>query len=164
VKDEAGLEAAVSGVSLLEPGQERFGCLPQREESLGDGFQAVADLFGTPVLRFFHGLAGSIGEALMLGHQYDLRAVDEQFLLGGLQGEDIGHILIRDGVAVGFKVQESVDAANPQGHFGGVIIVKGQGLKGPSFLLHKEVQRGPTGVVMDMRVEFFSEPPLGRGP
>lgn len=45
VKDEAGLEATVSGVSLLEPGQEGFGCLPQREESLSDGFQAVADLF-----------------------------------------------------------------------------------------------------------------------
>ena len=45
VKDEAGLEAAVSGVSLLEPGKEGLGCIPQGEESLSDGFQAVADLF-----------------------------------------------------------------------------------------------------------------------
>ena len=45
VKDEAGLEAAVSGVSLLDPGKEDRGCVPQGEESLSDGFQAVADLF-----------------------------------------------------------------------------------------------------------------------
>ena len=45
VKDEAGMEAAVSWVCLLEPGKEGFCCLPQGEESLSDRLQAVADLF-----------------------------------------------------------------------------------------------------------------------
>lgn len=100
----------------------------------------------------------------MLGHQLDLRAIDEHFMLGSFQGEDIGHVLIGDGVAIGFKVQEPIQAANPQGHFGGIIIVKGQRLKSASFLFHKEFQGRAVGRFMDMRVGFFPEPPLGRGP
>ena len=61
VKDEAGMKAAVAGVFLLEPGKEGFCCLPQGEEGLFDGLQAVADLFGNAMLRLFHGFACSIG-------------------------------------------------------------------------------------------------------
>ena len=61
VKGEAGMETAVSRVRLLESGQEGFCCLPQGEEGLFDGLQAVADLFGTAMLRLFHGFACSIG-------------------------------------------------------------------------------------------------------
>jgi len=100
----------------------------------------------------------------MLGHQYDLRAIDEHFILGSFQSEDIGPILIGDGVAIGLKVQEPINAANPQGHFGGVLIVKGQRLKGASFLFHKEFQGRAVGRFMEMLVGFFPEPPLGRGP
>lgn len=45
VKDEAGMEAAVSRVGLLEPGKEDRGCVPEGEESLSDRFETVADLF-----------------------------------------------------------------------------------------------------------------------
>jgi len=45
VKDEAGMEAAVSRVGLLEPGKEDRGCVPEGEESLSDRFKTVADLF-----------------------------------------------------------------------------------------------------------------------
>ena len=45
VKDGAGMEAAVSRVGLLEPGQEGRGCVSEGKESLSDGFQTVADLF-----------------------------------------------------------------------------------------------------------------------
>ena len=79
-------------------------------------------------------------------------AVDEKFMLGGLQGEDIGEVLIGDGVAIGLKVQEPIDAAHPQSHFGGVIIVKWQGLKGASLLLDEEIQGWPMGRVMGMLI------------
>jgi len=68
VKDEAGMKAAVAGVFLLEPGKERFCCLPQGEEGLFDGFKAVADLFRTPVLRLFRGFPCPVRQALMLCH------------------------------------------------------------------------------------------------
>ncbi len=164
VKDEAGMKAAVSGVGLFESGKEGFCSVPEGEESLSDRFKAVADLFRTPVLRFFYGFTGTLRESLMLCHQLDLGAIDEHFMLGGLQGEDIGHVLIGDGVAIGLKVQEPIDAANPQGHFGGIIIVNRQGLKGASFLFHKELQRRTMGRIMDMGVGLFLEPPSSTCP
>jgi len=115
-KDKAGVETAVSREGLLEPVEEDLCCLSQGEESVSDRFKTVADLFGTPVLGFFRGFPCPIMQSFMVCDQLDLRAVDEHFMLGGFQGENIGHILVGDGVAVGFKVQEPVDAANPQGH------------------------------------------------
>jgi len=139
VKDEAGLKAAVSGVGLFESGKEGFCAVPEGEKSLSDRFKAVADLFRTPVLRFFHCVTGAVRASCMLCHQLDLRAIDEHLMLGGFHSEDISQALIGDGVAIGFKVEISVDAANSQSHLRGIIIVKRQRLKGASLLLHEEV-------------------------
>jgi hypothetical protein len=133
------------------------------EESVSDRFKAIADLFGGSVFWFFRGFPCPLRETLMMGHHLDLRAVDEHVLLGGFQGEDISHILVGDGVAIGFKIQEPIDAANPQGHFGRIVIVKGQGLKSASFLLHEEFQRRAMGCFMDMLIGSVPEPPLSRG-
>jgi len=163
VKDEAGMEAGVSGVGGFEPGKEGVCMVAKGEESVSDRFKTIADLFGGSVLGFFRGFPGPLRETLMVGHQLDLRAIDEHFVFGGFQSEDIGHILIGDGVAIGFKIQEPIDAANPQGHFGGIVIVKGQGLKSASFPLHEELKRRAMGRFMDMLVGSFPEPPLSRG-
>jgi hypothetical protein len=114
-KDKSGVEAAVSGEGFFEPVEKGLCCLSQGEESVSDRFETVADLFGTPVLGFFRGFPCPRRQSFMVCHQLDFRAVDEHFLLGGFQGEDIGHTFVGNGVAVGFKVQEPVDAANPQG-------------------------------------------------
>jgi hypothetical protein len=163
VKDEAGMEAGVSGVGGFEPGKEGVCMVAKGEESVSDRFKTIADLFGGSVLGFFRGFPGPLRETLMMGHHLDLGAIDEHVLLGGFQGEDIGHILVGDGVAIGFKIQEPIDAANPQGHFGGIVIVKGQGLKSASFLLHEELKRRAMGRFMDMFVGSVPEPPLSRG-
>lgn len=104
VKDKAGLEAGVSGEGVFEPGKEGFCMVAQGEESVSDRFKTIADFFGSAVLGFFRGFPCPLRETFMVGHHLDLRAVDEHFLLGGFQGEDIGHILVRDGVAIGFKI------------------------------------------------------------
>ena len=116
VKDEAGMEAGVSGIGCFEPGKESICMVAQGEESVSDRFKTIADLFGGSVFWFFRDFPCPLRKTLMMGHQLDLGAIDEHFLLGGLQGEDVGHVLIGDRVAVGLKVQEPVDAANPQGH------------------------------------------------
>jgi hypothetical protein len=82
-------------------------------------------------------------------------------LLRGLEVQDVGDVLGRDGVMVRFKLNEAIWVADPKSYLRTIIGMKGQGLKP---LLGKELQgRVPSGVV-DMEISFLLEPPPGRSP
>ena len=83
----------------------------------------------------------------MPGDEFNLRAVDQDLLLRGLEAQDVGDVLGRDGVMVRFKLNEPVWTTDSKRHFGGVIGMKGQRLKR---LLGKELQGSVPGRIMDM--------------
>ena len=61
----------------------------------------------------------------MAGKEFNLRAVDQDLVLCGLQRQDVSDVLGRGGVMIRFKLNEPICIADPQGHFRGVIGMKG---------------------------------------
>src|SRR5262249_57091860 len=66
-------------------------------------------------------VAGAARGELVAGDAAEVGGVDEQLALGDAHGQDVGHVLVGDGVAVAFPVDEAVDAANAVGDAGGVV-------------------------------------------
>ena len=65
----------------------------------------------------------------MAGDEINLGSVDQDLVLRGLETQDVGDVLGRDGVIVRFKLNESVRIADPKGHFGAVVGMKRKRLK-----------------------------------
>ena len=160
-QDVSGLEPAVSGMSFGESLEKRLGHLSQFQKGLSDRLQTVAYLFGLEVIRVFHPFAQPCRISLMPGDELNLGAVDQDLLLRGLEAQDVGDMAGGNGVEVRFKLNEPVWIADPQGHFGAVIGMKGQRLKR---FLSKEFQGSVPGRVMDMQIGLLFEPPPGSGP
>jgi len=49
----------------------------------------------------------------MVGNEFDLGAIDQDFLLRRLETQDVSDVFGRDGVIVRFKLNESVWVADP---------------------------------------------------
>ena len=96
----------------------------------------------------------------MPGKELNLGAIDQDLMLRGLEAQDVGDVGGRDGVMVGLKLNVPVWSADPQGHFGAVIGMEGQGLQG---FLGKELQGGMAGGVVDVQIGLLLEPPPGSG-
>lgn len=79
------------------------------------------------------------GISLMAGDEINLGGVNQDLVLRGLEGQDVGDIAGRDGVVVRLKLDIVIRPADPQGHFGAVIGMKGQRLSVPPG------QRAPEG-------------------
>jgi len=148
-------------MSFGEPREKRLGHLSQLQKGLSDRLKAIAYPFGLEVIRVFYPFAKPGRISLMPGDEFNLGAVDQDFLLRGLETQDIGDVLGRDGVVVRLKLNEPVWAADPKRHLGGVIGMKGQRLKG---LLGKQFQGSVPGRVVDMQVRLLFEPPPAGGP
>ena len=97
----------------------------------------------------------------MPGKELNLRAVDQNLMLRGLETQDIGDVLGRRGVVVRLKFDEPVRATDSKRHLGAVIGVQGQKLKG---LLGKQFQGSVPGRVVDMQVRLLFEPPPAGAP
>ena len=97
----------------------------------------------------------------MAGKEFNLRAVEQDLVLCGLQRQDISDVLGRGGVMIRFKLNEPICIADPQGHFRGVIGMKGQRLKD---FLGKKFQGSVPGCIMDVQIGLLFKPPLGCGP
>jgi len=97
----------------------------------------------------------------MLGDELHLGAIDQDFMLGCLETQDVGDVLGGDGVMVCFKRDEAVGPADPKGDFGAVIGMARQGLK---HFLAKEFQGGTPGCVVDVQIGLLLKPPPGSGP
>ena len=160
-QDGPGLEPAVSGMSFGEPREKRLGHLSQLQKGLSDRLKAIAYPFGLEVIRVFYPFAKTGRISLMPGDEFNLGAVDQDFLLRGLETQDIGDVLGRDGVVVRLKLNEPVWTADPKRHLGAVIGMKWQRLKR---LLGKEFQGSVPGRVVDMQIRLLFQPPPGDGP
>lgn len=97
----------------------------------------------------------------MPGDEIHLGTVDQDLVLRGLEAQNVGDMLGRDGVMVCLKLNEPVWSTDAQRHFGAVIGMKGQGLKR---LLGKELQGSVPGRVVKMEIGLLFEPPSGSGP
>jgi len=102
--------------------------------------------------------------SFMTDDEVELRRVDQDLMLGGLHGQDVGPMLVRDGIAVGFEIDVPFKIADPEGHFRTVIGMERQGCQGGQFLFEKEFQRGPAGCIMLVDIAFLAHPPAGAGP
>ena len=60
----------------------------------------------------------------MLGDELNLGRVDQDLVLRGLETQDVGDVVGRDGVTVRLKLNEPVWIADPKRHFGAVIGMK----------------------------------------
>jgi len=48
----------------------------------------------------------------MTDDEVELRRVDQDLMLCGLHGQDVGNMLVRDGIAVGFELDVSTATEN----------------------------------------------------
>ncbi len=97
----------------------------------------------------------------MAGDEINLWGVNQDLVLRGFEGQDVGDIAGRDGVGVRLKLDIVIRPAETQGYLGAVIGMKGQRLK---HLLRKELQRGVPGRIVDMQIGLLLEPPPSHAP
>ena len=97
----------------------------------------------------------------MLSDELNLGRVDQDLVLRGLETQDVGDVVGRDGVTVRLKLNEPVWIADPKRHFGAVIGMKRQRLKR---LLGKEFQGSVPGRVVEMQIRLLFQPPPGDAP
>lgn len=81
---------------------------------------------GRMVTRGIELVAGATRGELVARDATEVGGVDEQLALGDAHGQDVGHVLVGDGVAVAVPVDEAVDAADAVGNAGGVVGVARQ--------------------------------------
>jgi len=160
-QDISGLEPAVSRISFGESLEKRLCPLSQFQKGLPDRLQTIASLSSLEMIRVIDLFAQPCGITFMPGDEINLWGVNQDLVLRGFEGQDVGDIAGRDGVVVRLKLDIVIRSTDPKGHFGAVIGMKGQGLK---HLLRKELQRGVPGRVVDMQIGLFFEPPPGHSP
>ena len=88
----------------------------------------------------------------MANQQGQFCRIDYDFMLGRLQGQDIGYIFIGNRVTVGLKLDIALKIADSQVYFGTVIRMTRQGLQGILLLLQEQLQRWSAGGIVDMQI------------
>lgn len=148
-QDGAGVEPTVAGMSCGESLEKRPGHLSEGQKSLPNRLQTVADFLGPKVIRVFHPFAQAGRISFMSSDELNLRRINQDLLLRGLEAQNVGDMAGGNGVEIRFKLNKPVTTADAQRHLGAVIRMKGQRLKG---FLGKEFQRGMPSRVMDMKI------------
>ena len=98
--------------------------------------------------------------ALVAGDELQLRAVDEDLVLGGLDRQDVGRVAGGNRIEVGFELHHPVVPADPQRHFGRIVGARREGLEMRLFQDEPFEGRLACGVV-DVLVALLGQPPLG---
>ena len=164
MQDIAGVKAWVLCVRKLKSPEEFVGILAQFEKLIPHRFEPVADRLHPVDRGPVQGEPRSGQPSFMTDDEVELRRVDQDLMLGGLHGQDVGHMLVRDGIAVGLELDVPFKIADPEGHFRTVIGMERQGCQGGPFLFEKEFPRGPAGCIMPMDIAFLAHPPAGTRP
>ena len=101
------------------------------------------------------------GHQLMGRHAFEIGSVDEEFPFGDAYRQDVGDVIVRDGVSVSLPVDVAVDAAHAIDHARGVVGVTRQGHQ-VRLLLSEALQRGRSASpsVVDRRREPVGELPV----
>ena len=108
--EEAGAIHADACEGLLDLGEVGAAAIPGRMDEIGVDVHAAA----------------ARGE-LVARDEPEVGRVDEELVLGDADGQDLGDVVVRDGVAVGIDDDEAVDAANAVEDAGRVVWVERQG-------------------------------------
>src|SRR3972149_280098 len=164
VQDIAGVKAWILRMRELKSPEEFVGIIAQFEKLCPHRFESVADRLHPVDRGAGKGEHRSGRTSFMTDDEVELRRVDQDLLLGGLHGQDVGHMLVRDGIVVGFELDVPFKIADPEGHFRTVIGMERQGCQGGQFLFEKEFQGWPACCIMQMDIAFLAHPPAGTGP
>src|SRR3989339_83040 len=81
----------------------------------------------------------------------------------GLHGQNVGHMFVRNGIAVGLELEVSFEIADPKRHFRAVVGMERQRSKRREFLFEKEFQRRSAGCLMHVDIALLAKPPSGAG-
>ena len=92
LKDVAGVGPALSGVLLQQSLQERLGRVTEGQKRLADRLEAVAGLLGLKVPGKLDALRQPAWGALVPCDELQPGAIDEDLVLGCLDGEDVGGV------------------------------------------------------------------------
>jgi len=180
VQNEAGVISTVSGISFFESFEKLCGALTEPKERLPNGLETVADLLAFPMSRILQARAGAGGLALMTGNELDVGAVNENLMLGSLQGQDVAYVFQRQRRPSGGVVPVGVRLLlEPPASLGPQVfqVEKGAGVEKISFYILKRcfnlpfrfgasrpASNGPAFVVCDELCERGIEDWLSRLP
>src|SRR3990172_6343065 len=164
VQDIAGVKAWILRMRELKSPEEFVGIIAQFEKLFPHRVESVADRLHPVDRGAGKGEHRSGRTSFMTDDEVELRRVDQDLMFRGLHGQDVGHMLVRDGIAVGFELEVPFKIADPEGHFRTVIGMERQGCQGGQFLFEKEFQGGPAGCIMQMDIAFLTHPPAGTAP
>ena len=158
------MKAWVLCVRKLKSPEEFVGIIAQFEKLFPHRFEPVADRLH-PVDRGAVQRDPRSGRtSFMTDDEVELRRVNQDLMLCGLHGQDVCHMLVRDGIAVCFELDVPFKIADPEGHFRAVIGMARQGCQGGQFLFEKEFQGWQACCIMQMEIAFLAHPPTGTGP
>lgn len=71
-------------------------------------------------------LAESSGDQLVHGDAHQVSAIHEQLSLGDADGQDVGDVVVWDGVAIALPIDVAIDVTQAVGDPGGVVRMAGQ--------------------------------------
>jgi len=163
MQDVPGVETGIACMHREKPLEKLPGMLPQVEKLLPDRFEAIANGPDPVNRRAIPGDPSAGRRPFMADDDLKFRRVDDDLLLRGLHRQDVGHMLVWDGIAVGLELEVSFEVADPKRHFRAVIGMKRQRPQGRKLLFEEDLQRRPAGGVMHMGVAPFADPPAGAG-
>ena len=104
VQDIAGVKAWILCVHNLKSPEELVGILAQFDKLIPHRFEPVADRLHPVNRSAVQGEPRSGRPSFMTDDEVKLRRVDQDLMLCGLHGQDVGNMLVRDGIAVGFEL------------------------------------------------------------
>ena len=101
------MKAWVLCVRKLKSPEELVGIIAQFEKLFPHRFEPVADRLHPVDRGAVQRDPRSCRPSFMTNDEVELRRVDQDLMLGSLQGQDVGHMLVRDGIAIGFELEVS---------------------------------------------------------
>ena len=158
------MKAWVLCLRKLKSPEELVGIIAQFDKLIPHRFEPVADRLHPVDRSAVQNDPRSCRTSFMTDDEVELRRVDQDLMLGGLHGQNVGHVFVRYGIAVGFKLDVPFKIADPEGHFRTVIGMERQGCQGGQFLFAKEFHGGTAGCIMQMDIAFLAQPPTGTRP
>lgn len=123
LQDFSGMKTAMMRVFDLKTGKESRSMLAEPLEGFPDRLDAVADFLRLTVEWLFTDFTASVGIALVRGDEFDIRAVDENFMVRGFERENVADVFVGNGITIGLKLDKAIDGADAQKNLTAIIRV-----------------------------------------
>lgn len=149
--EEQDLASVVAGEAALGGGQtsEEAGAV---DAHVGEGLLDLGEVGAATIPRWMDELrvdvhASTAWSELVARNESKVSGIDEELVLGDADGQDLGDVVVRDGIAIAVDSHEAVDAADAIEDAGAVVGVEGQGPQ-KRLLLGKHLQFGEPGLLV----------------